>query len=305
MRQYHFYGAPFDHSGAAQSQICGVDFLRRSFADGEFGLTDWITIRNQRWQSQIQDCGNIRLSPQVHAALDANQTYAALAHYSYDLYQALIESYQQGAIPITFGGDHAIALATVQAALDHVQSQNKRMAVVWIDAHADCNDSTKSNLHGKPASILMRLSAHQDWQGPRLTSLAPQDLILFAQRDLMLGEKALIDQHPITLMDMAWIDQQGFHHALQRLMDKLEQEYDYFYVTFDYDCLEGCYHRACATPNIGGLMPREAIHLVHQLAQHRKFIGIDFVEYLADRDPEEIEKGLMLKLIDAVFGFRC
>ncbi|MGL4351862.1 MAG: arginase family protein, partial [Plesiomonas shigelloides] len=60
----------------------------------------------------------------------------------------------------------------------------------------------------------------------------------------------------------------------------------------------------CATPNVGGLSAREALHLVHSVASCSGFIGADFVEYLPERDPDAISKALMVKLMDAVWGYR-
>ncbi len=55
---------------------------------------------------------------------------------------------------------------------------------------------------------------------------------------------------------------------------------------------------------MGGLSSREALTLVHDLAAHPKFVGIDFLEYLPEKDTDGISKEMMIKLIDAVWGYR-
>jgi arginase len=75
-------------------------------------------------------------------------------------------------------------------------------------------------------------------------------------------------------------------------------------LSFDYDALDGSIYRACATPNVGGLSAREAIHLVYSVASSPKFVGADFVEYMPELDDNGVSKELMIKLIDAVWGFR-
>ena len=103
---------------------------------------------------------------------------------------------------------------------------------------------------------------------------------------------------------MALIEQLGFGEVVRRLCHELERDYDHVYLSFDYDALDGSLFRACATPNVGGLSAREALHLVHSVASCSGFIGADFVEYLPERDPDAISKALMVKLMDAVWGYR-
>ncbi|MEJ6061579.1 arginase, partial [Aliivibrio salmonicida] len=40
------------------------------------------------------------------------------------------------------------------------------------------------------------------------------------------------------------------------------------------------------------------------LASNAKFVGIDFLEYMPELDESGVSKELMIKLIDAVWGFR-
>ncbi len=102
---------------------------------------------------------------------------------------------------------------------------------------------------------------------------------------------------------LSLLDQIGMQGVLDQLMAKLEH-FDRVYLSFDYDALDGSTFRACATPNVGGLSAREAVHLVHTLAANPKFVGADFVEYLPELDPQSVSKELMVKLIDAVWGVR-
>lgn len=69
-------------------------------------------------------------------------------------------------------------------------------------------------------------------------------------------------------------------------------------MSFDYDALDGSIFRACATPNVGALTAREALHLVHTISFSSKF-----VEYLPERDSNGVSEGLIVKVIDSVWGF--
>src|SRR5690606_27671204 len=55
-----------------------------------------------------------------------------------------------GRLPLTLGGDHSVALATVPAAFRGRQACG---GLVWVDAHADVNTpgaSVSGNIHGMP-----------------------------------------------------------------------------------------------------------------------------------------------------------
>lgn len=142
-----------------------------------------MAIRNDRWDADIKDCGDVVASSDVFNMLASNNKEQALAFYSSELQQKLLKSYQQGRVPITIGGDHSIAVGTVQATLNFYQhQQEKRVAVIWVDAHADCNNQLASHLHGKPIALLMNEYPHNGWQIETSSTLSPSDVYLIGVR---------------------------------------------------------------------------------------------------------------------------
>jgi arginase family enzyme len=67
---------------------------------------------------------------------------------------AVEDAAASGNFVLTVGGDHSIAAASI-AGMEKVHPD---VAIVWVDAHADCNTpstSTSGNYHGMPAAHLM------------------------------------------------------------------------------------------------------------------------------------------------------
>ncbi|MGF1726878.1 arginase family protein [Photobacterium nomapromontoriensis] len=305
-KQFDIIGAPFNLLGCHPTNNNPVDGLRCMDEQIWIGLSDWMHVRNTRWGIDAKDKGDITPSLHVQTLIEMGRKETALTEYCAELKTKVMASFAQGRIPITLGGDHSIAVGTVQAALDFYQKQrNEKVAVIWVDAHADCNSSPESNLHGKPVALLMNQYPHNGWLVEPELTLSPDDIYYIAVRDLMLNEYQLINKLGITNYGMDTIDAHGFRAVLNELIAKLEREYDRIYLSFDYDALDGSIFRACGTPNVGGLSAREALFLVHRLAASPKFIGVDFVEYLPELDPDGVSKELMIKLIDAVWGFRA
>lgn len=304
-RHFDIIGAPFNQLGFVTTQENTVDGLRKTDQMSCIGLTDWMQIRNGRWDADIIDRGDVEVSDEINALIYSGNKDEVLRVYSHHLKTKVLESYTNNRLPITIGGDHSIAVGTIQAVLSHYQKEKgKKIAIVWVDAHADCNNTLDSNLHGKPLALLMNQYLHNGWSISCDIALNPQNVFYVAIRDLMQCEYQLINKLNMTSFDMMSIEQQGFNVIVQTLMDKLESEYDGIYLSFDYDALDGSIFRACATPNVGGLTARESLHLVYSIASSDKFIGAEFVEYMPERDKTGVSKELMVKLVDAVWGFK-
>ncbi|WP_434362537.1 arginase family protein [Parasalinivibrio latis] len=304
-RSFDVIGAPFNQLGFVTTNDNTVDALRRVDGNSWNALSEWMEIRNQRWGSDITDLGDVQPDDVVLNLIEAGQKEQALIEYSARLKEKVISSFENHRTPIVIGGDHVISVGTVQAALDYYQRQRgEKTAVIWIDAHADCNNSQQSNLHGKPLALLMDRYSHNGWEVEQGLELEPGDIYYLGVRDLMLNEAALIKDLGIKNYSMDIIDDRGLRNVMDELLSILESRYDRFFVSFDYDCLDGALFRSCATPNVGGFSARETLMMIGKLAAHNKFVGIDFVEYLPELDNNGVSKELMIKLIDAVWGFR-
>ncbi|MGF1688290.1 arginase family protein [Photobacterium japonica] len=302
---FDIIGAPFNQLGCVTTEQNTVDGLRDMDERSWVGLTDWIQVRTQRWGSDIVDVGDVVVTSDVKNLIQNGHKDKALFNYANDVKSTLLASYQNNRIPITIGGDHSIAVGTLQATMEFYQKEKgKKVAVVWVDAHADINNSLDSNLHGKPLALLTNQYPHNDWNIPSDSAVNPKDIYYIGVRDVMRNEFDLINELNMTNYDMSFIEKHGFNAVVDVLMAKLEQDYDHIYLSFDYDALDGSIFRACATPNVGGLTAREALHLVHTLSSSPKFVGADFVEYMPELDNNGMSKEFMVKLIDAVWGFR-
>ena len=67
------------------------------------------------------------------------------------------------------GGDHSEAISTILAVLNNPSYLEKKVGVIWIDAHADINtyEASKSkNYHGMPLSFICGLDSKLSWVNP-------------------------------------------------------------------------------------------------------------------------------------------
>ena len=115
-----------------------------------------------------------------------------------DGYNAVNNGLKKGLINVNFGGDHSIAVSTIQPLLDHYK---KDLLVIWIDAHADINTyeaSNTKNIHGMPLASLTGLMPH--WYRVKKSRfiLPTQNLLYVGIRDLDPFEETIIKNKEIA-----------------------------------------------------------------------------------------------------------
>ena len=58
-------------------------------------------------------------------------------------------------MPLLLGGDHSLGIGSISAVARHCREANKKLRVLWLDAHADFNTALltpSGNIHGMPVA---------------------------------------------------------------------------------------------------------------------------------------------------------
>ncbi|MDB5097096.1 MAG: arginase [Cyanobacteria bacterium RYN_339] len=181
-----------------------------------------------------------------------------------------------GEHPTLIGGDHSMAMGSIAAAAAH----HGRMAVIWVDAHADFNtmeSSPTGNPHGMPLAVSCGVG------DPRLTAMyksfvSPQDVVLIAARDIDPGERALLVQYGIWCVTVEQLRELGVETLVKGIVYRFRGVP--VHLSFDFDAISSEYFSATGTPVPEGLMPDEACELLAALAASPLAIGSsDWVEF--------------------------
>src|SRR5271165_6083490 len=127
--------------------------------------------------------------------------------------ELVLKTLESGHIPIILGGDHSIAAGTVSGVAEFYRRQNKKIGLIWIDAHSDINTpetSPSGNVHGMPLGAIMGL-----FDSPLSNifgfspKVKPDNCVLVGIRDVDTNERDNIKRagvHAFTMRDMDWID---------------------------------------------------------------------------------------------------
>ncbi len=177
-----------------------------------------------------------------------------------DLYDLSKDLVNKGKFVCMLGGEHSVSAPIIQAHNEKYEN----MSVLQIDAHADLRDTYDGTPHSH-ASIMARVV--KDMRIPS---------VQVGIRSISVDEaKSLKNDNLPTKIFWArdvsgridWIDE-----AIESLTDNV-------YLTIDIDGLDPSLVPTTGTPEPGGLGWYETLTLIRKLAEKKRVVGMDLVEY--------------------------
>lgn len=228
------------------------------------------------------------------------------------LQDGLLVSQTAGNFPVIISGDHANAIGNVSAFLNH--HQDKKVAIVWIDAHADLHTvytTPSGNMHGMPLGAVLGLDnkdcqindldekTHAYWE--RLKQLAthkptPSDVFFLGLRSFEPPETHLIKTHDIFAVS-AETHRANFAHILEDLTEKL-RHYDAIYVSFDVDALDESLIPATGTPEPLGYEVAEVRAIFDKLLSLPNVGLFEMTEFNPTLDADQEKYATVFGLLD-------
>lgn len=191
-----------------------------------------------------------------------------------------VENIAKDNTTIFITGDHSGAIGSLSGFKNAYTG--KKIAVVWIDAHADLHSvytTPSGNMHGMPLSAVMGIDNQKSakhtptdteiklWQGFKALSktdnLSPQDVYFLGLRSFELPEENLINSHDITAY-ASDTHRQNFDEILDNLCQNLNQA-DAVYVSFDIDSLDDSLVFATGTRESNGYQVHEIKRIFDKL----------------------------------------
>jgi arginase len=198
--------------------------------------------------------------------------------------------------PIVLSGDHSSALGTISGI--KAATPDKRLGVIWIDAHADLHSpftSPSGNIHGMPLAAAIwednidckinepGTTTEMHWGnmkkiGTATKKILPQDLIYFGLRDFESAEAHIIEKEKIKCYKVEELRFRGLEVCVKEAVEKLHQ-CDQIYISFDVDSMD-CDHvsTGTGTPVPIGFFAEEIIRIFDNLLLSNKVVCIEFTE---------------------------
>ena len=213
-----------------------------------------------------------------------------------------------GRFPIVLGGDHALAMGSVNGVAAHCRATARELFVLWLDAHADFNTPSTSpsgNMHGMPLAMLCREEGLDGLiDDSARFSVPPANVHLFGIRSVDRGERALLAARGINVVDMRKIDEFGVVAPLKAIIDAVRAREGHLHVSLDVDFLDPSIAPGVGTGVPGGATYREA-HLIMEMLHDCGLVGsLDLVELNPFLDDKGASAKLLVDLTCSLFGRR-
>lgn len=198
--------------------------------------------------------------------------------------------------PLVFSGDHSSAMGTISGLKEVFP--DKKLGVIWIDAHADIHSpytTPSGNMHGMPLAALMHFDnlkyakneineetkeywtklKHLGIDGPKVE---PHSLIYFGVRDVEEEEIAILKDWSIKNFTVEETRQLGIVNAVDNALARLA-DCDFIYISFDVDSMDSdLISDGTGTPVPKGFEVFEIKELLKGLFKSNKIVCLEIVE---------------------------
>ena len=208
-------------------------------------------------------------------------------------------------IPIVLAGDHSSALGTISGI--KMAHPDKRLGVIWIDAHADLHSpytTPSGNMHGMPLScVLAEDNKDRQQNKPEdetveywdklksLGGISPKiqynDLVFIALRDYEPPEEFLIKKNKIRIFSLQEIRKKAVERVAIDSLNYLDH-CDIIYVSFDVDSMDSRISSGTGTPVPNGITEKEAGNLIYYIMRSKKIVCFEMVEINPTLDKENL-----------------
>jgi arginase len=256
----------------------------------------------------VLDLGDMNVViPETSHFGDPNAKYLKeIAEACVHLAHMVLETYEQGRTPLILGGDHSIAIGSVSGMSEAFRRTEKKLGLIWFDAHADMNTpdiSPSGNVHGMPMAAIMGYGPKQlthifDFS----PKVAPQHTVMIGIREVDREERELVRKSGVRVFTMKEIDKRGIGNVLDEALSIVTNGTDGFSVTLDADFLDPYESPGVATPVRGGADYREAHLAMEMISDTRKMVSFEIAEINPILDEHNKTAHFGTELILSAFG---
>jgi arginase len=289
-------GAPTDIGAGTRGASMGPEALRVA------GIGPLL----QSHGLDVRDCGNLSGPP--NPWLPPQQGYRHLdgvVAWNRSVHDAVYAELKAGRFPLLMGGDHCLGIGSVSAVARHCREINRKLRVIWLDAHADFNTfalTPSGNLHGMPVACLCGHGPQEliEMSGV-VPALSPKWIRQIGIRSVDPGEKRFVNDMGLEVFDMRYIDEMGMRHAMEIALATIDSN-THLHVSFDVDFLDAEVAPGVGTTVRGGPTYREAQLCMEMIADTGQMASLDVVEINPALDVRNRTAEVAVELIESLFG---
>lgn len=237
------------------------------------------------------------------------------------VFETITQTLARGHFPLMLGGDHSLAIGSISAVANHCRATNKKLLVLWFDAHTDANTpeiSPSGNIHGMPIACLLNYGPDRLtrlWNQPsgehvsstkanaptQPAAIKSTELCFVGVRSVDHEEKQFVQQLGLRILDMRFINEFGIHRAIKQALADVDSN-THIHLSFDLDCLDPTIAPGVSVPEAGGLTYREMQLCLETIYETGRLGSIDLVELNPTQDIRNMTATLAIDLLQSALG---
>lgn len=229
---------------------------------------------------------------------------------------AVAGTLEEKMFPIILAGDHSTATGSMAGVKKHFA--DKRLGIIWIDAHADMHTpytTPSGNVHGMPLAMALATDNMENqvnqpppevihvWDeikkigvdGPKFD---PADIVFIAVRDTEQPEEAYMATNNIKNFKTEEVRVEGPLAIAEKALAHLA-DCDVIYISFDVDSLDSSISVGTGTPVPNGLTVEEAKIINEALVKDARVCAWEIVEVNPTLDTENKMAEVAFEILEA------
>lgn len=214
----------------------------------------------------------------------------------YGVENAVKKTLEGDLFPIILSGAHGSASGTISGL--KLAYPQKKLGVVWVDAHADIHSpytTPSGNIHGMPLALALGIDnldckihdLNEDekttWEalknsGGISPKIYPNDLVFAGVRDTEAQEDFVLSKYGIVNHKVSEFKKYTPEIIADKILERLK-DCDWIYLSFDVDSMDPAFSSyGTGTPVENGLHPKEVKALIAHLLKSGKIGCFEIVE---------------------------
>ncbi len=257
---------------------------------------------------KVIDSGNVQVgvAESIGPGEEKARYLTQIAKTCTQLSKTVYDSFKASNTPLVLGGDHSIAVGTIAGVSRFFQEQEKKIGLIWIDAHADINTpetSLSGNIHGMPLAAVLGHGAHKLVSlAGHIPMVAASQSVLIGIRDLDPAERDMIKKVGLRAFTMREIDEIGLRKVMEEAIRIATQGTVGFHCSMDVDWLDPSVAPGVGTPARGGGTYREGHLAMEMIYDSQKMLSLEVTEVNPVLDHENDTAKAAADMVLSAFG---
>ncbi|TXC81731.1 arginase [Luteibaculum oceani] len=311
MRKLKIIEVPCDLGAGTRGASLGVDALRLEAV--EQACSSYLETEYERVTADNTMLNQPDPTPNAHYLKGIVKFYEHAC-------EAISKTLDSGKFPLIIAGDHSTAGGSIAGIKKHIGE--KRLGVIWVDAHADIHSpytTPSGNVHGMPLGAALHFDNKEQqindlnpeettqWEklknvGGKQPKIKADDIIYMGVRDTEEQEDIIVEKLSIPNLTVSGCRKIGIENSAKTALDKLSH-CDAIYISFDVDSMDPSVSMGTGTPVKNGYTKDEATTLLKTLLNSPKVCALEIVEINPMLDNENKMAKASLDILRGLFSW--